>query len=65
VHTGFWWGNLGKRVHLENPGIDGRIIKDGSSGHGTGRLGLDTRKHGNETSVSTKCWEFLDQLRTS
>jgi hypothetical protein len=22
----FWWGNLGERDHLENPGIDGRII---------------------------------------
>jgi len=26
VYTGFWWGNLRKRDHLENPGIDGRII---------------------------------------
>jgi hypothetical protein len=23
---GFWWGNLGKREHLEDPGADGRII---------------------------------------
>jgi hypothetical protein len=22
----FWWGNLRKRDHLEDPGIDGRII---------------------------------------
>jgi len=22
----FWWGNLKKREHLENPGVDGRII---------------------------------------
>jgi len=22
----FWWGNLRKRYHLEDPGIDGRII---------------------------------------
>ena len=21
-----WWGNLGKRDHLENPSLDGRII---------------------------------------
>jgi hypothetical protein len=26
VHTGLWWGNLRERAHLENPGIDGRII---------------------------------------
>jgi len=26
VCTGFWWGNLRKRDHLENPGLDGRII---------------------------------------
>jgi len=26
LHTGFWWGNLGERDHLENPDIDGRII---------------------------------------
>ena len=26
MHTGFWWGNLSERDHLEDPGIDGRII---------------------------------------
>jgi hypothetical protein len=26
VHGGFWWGNMGKRDHLENPDMDGRII---------------------------------------
>jgi hypothetical protein len=26
VYTGFWWGNLRVRDHLEDPGIDGRII---------------------------------------
>jgi hypothetical protein len=26
VHTGFWWGNLRERVHLENASVDGRII---------------------------------------
>jgi len=26
MYTGFWWGNLRERDHLENSGIDGRII---------------------------------------
>jgi hypothetical protein len=26
VYTGFWWGNLRERDHLENPDVDGRII---------------------------------------
>ena len=26
VHSGFWWGNLSERDHLENLGLDGRLI---------------------------------------
>jgi len=32
VYTGFWWGNLSERGHFEDPGVDGRIYQDGSSG---------------------------------
>ena len=26
MHTGFWWGDLRAGIHLEYPGVDGRII---------------------------------------
>ena len=26
MHTGFWWGDLRVRDHLENSGVEGRII---------------------------------------
>jgi hypothetical protein len=26
AHTGFWWGNLRERDHLEDPGLDRKII---------------------------------------
>jgi len=26
VHTEFWWENLGEGDHLEDPGVDWRII---------------------------------------
>jgi hypothetical protein len=39
VHIGFWWGDLREGVHLEDPGIDVRIIlkwifKERDGGHG-------------------------------
>jgi hypothetical protein len=27
MYTEFWWGNLRARDHLEDPGVDGRIIR--------------------------------------
>jgi hypothetical protein len=26
VYTEFWWGNLRERDHLEEPGLNGKII---------------------------------------
>ena len=26
MHLGFWWGNVREIDHLEDPGVDGRII---------------------------------------
>ena len=26
MHTGFWWGDLRERTHLENPDMDETII---------------------------------------
>jgi hypothetical protein len=27
MHTGFWWGNVRERDHLEDPGLDGIMLR--------------------------------------
>jgi hypothetical protein len=41
VHTGFWWGNLRERDHLEDLGIDERIILKSILKEAGWRHGLD------------------------
>ena len=41
AHTGFWWRNLRERDHLGDPGVDGRVILNGSSRSGMWGYGLD------------------------
>jgi len=50
MHTGFWWRYLRERGHLEEPGVDGRIILkyifkiwDGEAWIGMTRLRIERR----------------------
>jgi hypothetical protein len=70
-YTGFWWGNLRERDHLEDPDSDGRIIliwifRKWDVGAGLDRAGrgygqvVGTCECVNEHLGSIKCGEFLD-----
>jgi len=70
VHTGFWWGDLMEGGHLEDLGVDGRILKwilkKWDVGHeldlcGSGQGQLEgTCESGSKPSGSIKCGESLD-----
>ena len=75
MYTGFWWGKMRERDHSEDPDAEGKLIlrwifRKWDVGHGLHRSGLGkgqvagTYQCGNELSVSIKCGEFLDYLRT-
>jgi len=66
---GSWLGNLRERDHLEDPGLDGRIILNGSARNGRGMDWIDVTQHkevtspcqrGSEPSDSKNCGDFLD-----
>jgi hypothetical protein len=74
VYTGFWWGNLRGRVHLEHPRVNGRKILSWifrKWDEGMEWIGMAERYEqvagscecSNEPSVSMKSGEFLDCLR--
>jgi hypothetical protein len=77
VYTGFWWGNLRKGDHMNDPGINRRIIlrwifrKWDVGGKARTDLAqnmgmvLGNCKCTYEPLASIKCREFLDYLRTS
>ena len=73
MYTGFWWGIVRERAHLQNPCVERRIILrcifwEGRWGGWMDWIDLAQErgkwwalcKHGNEPSHSLKCGEFLD-----
>jgi len=66
LNTGFWWGNLREGGHLEDPGIDGRIILrlifikwDWGGGKRTGWFGWGIEKGGGTWKGKNKSWGFV------
>ena len=68
MHTGFWWGNLREREHLEDPGLSGSIIlkcifKAWNGGMDWIDLAKNkNRQWANVNADSIKCEEYYDQL---
>jgi hypothetical protein len=71
VHTGLQWGNMREGNHLEDPGLDGRIIlkwiferldERAWTGSIWPRKGyvMGSCQYGDEHSGSIKCGEFLE-----
>jgi hypothetical protein len=70
LDPGFWWGNPKEKGHLEDPGIDKRIILKRllNKKNGSGRFSSDSGQEqvadcgvcGNELLGSIICDEYLD-----
>jgi hypothetical protein len=72
VHTEFWWGSLSEGDHLEDQGVDEKIVLNGylrsgmGGGHGRDQSGsgqgqvTGSCKCGDEPSGSIKSGEFLE-----
>jgi hypothetical protein len=65
-----WWGNLNEREHLEDVGVDGRIKLKIKYTRKTWTLlmyskmeAISFSEHGSKSSVSIKCWQFIDVLK--
>jgi len=67
VYSGFWWGDLRERGHLEGLDIDGKIILkwvfrawDGRAWSGLIWLRIGTDECGNELAGCIRCRGFLE-----
>ena len=76
VHAEFWWGEVRERDHLEEQGVNRRVMlkcifKNWDVEVMTGMFWLRLGRGGgcfecgNEPSGSIKCEEFVNLLRTS
>jgi hypothetical protein len=54
VYTGFWWENMRERDHLEDPGVNGRIILREIFRKWNGEFALDRSVSG-EGQVARTC----------
>ena len=67
MYTGFWWGNVWERDHLEDTGIDGRmtlrwIFRKYDVRAWTGMIWIRVGicEYGTKPSGSVKCGVFLE-----